>query len=102
MKVGDFVIAKSEAHPLRSGAEWYPRAVVVSLEPFALVSEGGDMMWTCTMKPEDVYASGPAPWSVIRVAMDRYYRDFPDRKPPAWWQFWRRMKRLEPRDLLPR
>jgi len=32
--------------PLRSGAEYYPAAVVAQVDPFILISEEGDMMWT--------------------------------------------------------
>jgi hypothetical protein len=53
MKVGDIVCPTSESHyNLRTGCGWYSEAVVVSLEPFILVSTDTDMMWSATIKLE--------------------------------------------------
>lgn len=52
-QVGDIVVSKDpQRHPLRSGAEWYTEAVVVSVEPFVLVSLRADMRWQSTVNPE--------------------------------------------------
>ena len=47
MKVGDLVKPKNRMHQLVSGCGRYPRAVVVRLDPFAMVSEEADMLWNC-------------------------------------------------------
>lgn len=48
MKVGDVVVSKHGPYSghLCCGTGIYTHAIVVSLEPFALVSEEGDMLWT--------------------------------------------------------
>jgi hypothetical protein len=52
--VGDFVLPHvNSGHQLRSGCEAYEDAVVVSIDPFVLVSEEGDMRWEGTVKRED-------------------------------------------------
>lgn len=45
-EVGDIVSPKP-GHNLRSGAEAYGAAVVVSVEPFVMVSSEADMRWGC-------------------------------------------------------
>lgn len=44
MLVGDLVVA-TNGETLRSGAEWYPMAVVVQVNPLVLVSEDAAMRW---------------------------------------------------------
>lgn len=44
MKIGD-IVAPNVGHGLRSGASAYGAAVVVSMEPFVMVSEHADMRW---------------------------------------------------------
>lgn len=56
MKVGDIVEA-APGRVLRCGSGWYPNAVIVSMDPFTLVSEEGDMMWSVTFDKEDVVPS---------------------------------------------
>lgn len=54
MNVGDLVRpTKESGFHLRSGAEYYKRAIVSSLEPFVLISEQKDMKWSATVKKED-------------------------------------------------
>jgi hypothetical protein len=54
LRVGDIVESSDPANPLRCGSGIYRHAVVTSLDPFALVSEEGDMLWTATRTPLDV------------------------------------------------
>lgn len=56
---GKLVTPKRNADPLRSGASAYDFAVVAALDPFFLVSECGDMVWT-TRRIEDFDAIGDA------------------------------------------
>lgn len=51
MRVGSVVVRK-DGNMLRSGAEVYSGAIVVSIEPFVLISEGRDMKWS-TLAKED-------------------------------------------------
>lgn len=54
MRIGDVVIPAYKGKPFRSGASSYTHAICVSLEPFIMVSEGTDMMWTSTITIDDV------------------------------------------------
>ena len=46
LKIGDFVVSTNEELPLRSTYQWYPRAVVVAIEPnLVLVSEDCTKIW---------------------------------------------------------
>ena len=45
--------------PFGSGAEWCPAAVVAQVDPFILISEEGDMMWT-KCDPDDFEQCGVA------------------------------------------
>lgn len=62
--VGDLVWRKDGRY-LRSGAAMYEMAVVISVEPFALASTDGDMLWQSTVKPDEFEAlcKAPKPWS---------------------------------------
>ena len=55
MKIGDVVAYKegTVGRALRSSIIEYPYAVVVSLDPFILISTDGDMMWRSTIRRED-------------------------------------------------
>lgn len=59
MQVGDIVVP-NKGHYLRSGCSNYECAVVVSMEPFILVSERTDMKWSCGVKPENFTVSSIA------------------------------------------
>lgn len=59
MEIGDLVVRKS-GDPLRSGAEEYPHAVVVSLDPFVCISEAGDMLWSATVTLDAMMVVGKA------------------------------------------
>lgn len=50
---GDIVVAVPP-FVLACGCGRYSHAIVVSESPFVLVSEGGDMLWSATVTPEDV------------------------------------------------
>ncbi|HFG4486368.1 hypothetical protein [Acinetobacter baumannii] len=52
-KIGDKVESIDHRYTLASGCERYPYAYVVSLNPFQLMSERGDMHWRTTVKPEN-------------------------------------------------
>ena len=59
---------------LRSGSSGYDCAVVASLNPFILISEEGDMMWTATVKKENFVSHGQAPkpiWKNVKNRMKR-------------------------------
>jgi hypothetical protein len=53
MEIGDIVKPKPESlFILVSGCDRYDKAIVVSLDPFVLVSEGTDMKWQHTIQKE--------------------------------------------------
>ena len=59
MRIGDVAVLSREAirdgHILHCGTGTYTHAIVGRVEPFALVSDDGSMMWTATVKPEQFY-----------------------------------------------
>lgn len=76
LSVGDLV-ESAPGHALACGSGIYPHAVVVSLEPFALVSVEGDMLWTATQRPNTVRRLGPAPDT--KAAFARWEKEKPQR-----------------------
>lgn len=68
--VGDLVWRKDGRH-LRSGAAIYETAVVISVEPFALASTTGDMLWYATVTPDEFEALCKAPKSWYEAALRR-------------------------------
>jgi len=52
LKIGDKVVGTFGRHLLYCGSGFYPYAIVVSLDPFVMISEKGDMLWT-QQDPED-------------------------------------------------
>jgi hypothetical protein len=58
MRVGDVAVPNRqsviEGRFLRCGSGRYTHAIVGSVEPFVLVSDSGDMVWSCTWKPEQL------------------------------------------------
>lgn len=69
IKVGDIVEAKPGS-ALVCGSGRYPSAIVVSVEPFVMVSEGADMRWSC-FPIEDVKFIGNASIEVLKKCMTR-------------------------------
>ena len=59
MRVGD-IVEPVEGLYLHSGCSRYPDAVVVSMEPFELMSRSTDMLWMCTVEPHDFVVTGRA------------------------------------------
>ena len=71
MNIGDVVIPIGDV-VLACGCGRYDCAIVASIEPFALVSVQGDMLWTCTVKPTDVIPLCQASESIIQRAVNRF------------------------------
>ncbi len=69
--VGDIVAPVSPSYALRSGASSYEYAYVVSMSPFVLASESGDMRWQRTVKPEFFHVIGSATSFEMENAMRR-------------------------------
>ena len=59
MKKRDLVSSKNRGNPLRCGTGMYKRAIVLSVDPLVLVSECGDMRWSCFPR-EDLEVVGRA------------------------------------------
>ncbi len=72
-KVGDFAIPKA-GHQIFCGSGLYDRAVVVSLEPFVIISEWGDMMWNHE-QAKDFHSAGPADEESKAAAFARIARN---------------------------
>ena len=70
MQIGDAVIPKQD-YCLVSGCNWYPGAIVVSLNPFVLVSTKGDMIWY-KERPEDFDVIGQARSDIVARAQARW------------------------------
>lgn len=78
---GDLVSYKtSTGNVLRCGSGWYDKAVVLSVDPFELVSEAGDMRWTSTIKIDDFEKVGEASTAVLVNVIGRIRRDDEQRK----------------------
>ena len=71
MNVGDLVKPNNSDYPLPSGASYYDFAVVVSVEPFVLVSEKGTMRWEHTIIPDRFHVFGTATDELLKVCMSR-------------------------------
>ena len=71
MQVGDVVIPVGDTM-LVSGCGRYDCAIVASVEPFALASVAADMLWTCTIAPDDVLALCQAAPDIVDRAVKRY------------------------------
>jgi hypothetical protein len=71
---GDLVVPIN-GKVLHCGTMPYPDAVVVSIDPFVLVSQSGDMVWSVTAKPEEFEAYGVASPTALINAFVRYLSD---------------------------
>ena len=71
MEIGDVVIPNGN-YPLASGCGRYNCAIVANMEPFALVSVEGDMLWANTVKEHDFTPLCQASYDIIDVAVQRY------------------------------
>jgi hypothetical protein len=90
---GDWVEA-IPPYALDSGSGRHLGAVVVSTNPFVLVSDGGDMLWASTAKPEKVRRMGRARFQ--KQARERWQREKRRYPPlaespvgPPVWMTWR-------------
>lgn len=59
MNFGDIVVPIGDK-VLACGSGRYDNAIVLSMEPFALVSKAGDMRWGCTVEEKDFKTTGVA------------------------------------------
>lgn len=66
---------------LHCGSGVYTHAICVSVEPFAMVSESGDMLWN-KQKAEDFVPLCLADNQIRRRAMDRWIQSRPPRNAP--------------------
>lgn len=71
IEVGSIVRSKdTRGNPLHCGSSQYGAAVVVSLQPFVMVSEEADMRWS-TWKADDVEVIGKANPVLLERCMHR-------------------------------
>lgn len=68
--IGD-IVSRKDGRCLRSGCSDYATAVIISLEPFAIVSETGDMLWQSTVVPTYFEVKDKASQSVLDICMRR-------------------------------
>lgn len=71
INIGDIVKSKDGSN-LRSGSSSYAGAVCMSLKPFVLISELGDMRWYGDIKAEDFYSLGPVSEETYQVCCKRF------------------------------
>lgn len=69
------VVARIDGQSLASGGSFYRQAVVVSLEPFVLVSCAGDMLWRETIDYHDFASIGRATTGECLAAFKRWERE---------------------------
>ena len=70
LEIGDLVNDPNEPKRLHCGSGIYPHAVVMSLQPFILVSESSDMKWT-QQQPDGLVKVGKADEKTIKRCMRR-------------------------------
>lgn len=75
MQVGDVMVPREgpESGYLCCGSGTYTHAILVSVEPFVMVSQEGDMMWTCAT-PSNYVALCRAHPDDAKAAFDRFHR----------------------------
>lgn len=72
VRVGDLVVpVDDDKYQLASGCSRYNHAVVVSIEPFVLVSPKADMKWSCTVRLEQFKYFGRACATTLAKCMKR-------------------------------
>lgn len=79
MKVGDIAVpnrqAVMEGKFLHCGSGRYDFAVVGSVNPFVLVSQFGDMVWTCTWSPHELTYLCRANDEILKAVQTRMKRE---------------------------
>ena len=79
MQIGDVAVPNrksiSQGKFLHCGSGVYSHAIVGSVEPFMLVSDTGDMVWSCTWNPEDMEFLCQASKEIINVVKKRLDED---------------------------
>jgi len=75
MIVGSIVKPIDQRNVLHCGSGTYPYAICVSLNPFILISEEGDMRWSATVKAENYEEIGVASKAQMKVCFDRLKHD---------------------------
>jgi hypothetical protein len=83
LRIGDLVKGITPA-TLHCGSGVYECAVVVSVDPFVLVSQEGDMLWGATITPGMVQKCGRAGWRECYAAFGRYA--FELKLPESGWR----------------
>ena len=75
-QIGDIVLPQGTTQ-LRSGCGCYPRAIVVLADPLILVSDCGDMKWSCDNDTKDLVKVGTVSKSSLRKLQRRLYDGLP-------------------------
>jgi hypothetical protein len=72
MFIGDIVVPKpGSSKVLHCATSIYENAVVGFLDPFVLVSQSGDMVWSVSWEPEELEVIGTASLAVQDVVRKR-------------------------------
>lgn len=74
MKVGDVVIAKNWESTLHCSHYIYTHAIVASINPFILVSELGDMLWSKVNPNDYIYLCQVHP-KIRKTVLKRFKQD---------------------------
>jgi hypothetical protein len=70
-EVGDII--KKSGMPLRSGAQAWGYAVVISMEPFIITSLCATMRWSATVSPDQFTKHGKAKAIILNPCMQRLH-----------------------------
>lgn len=74
MEIGEVVVPIDNAPLLRSGSWLHDCAIVVSTDPFVIVSPEADMIWY-NQKPESFKSLCPVHPEILKTCMVRYITD---------------------------
>lgn len=75
LTVGDVVEPIKADYQLASGCSRYDNAVVISVDPFILVSQAADMLWQSTVKPDHFRIVGTVEGEALEICMTRLEAD---------------------------
>lgn len=74
MRIGDVVVPREQGRFLHAGGCAYTHAIIGCVDPFVLVSECGDMVWSCTWEPQDVLVLCQSHPDITKRVLDRLTR----------------------------
>lgn len=78
-QVGDVCVPSQHSRQigkfLHCGSGRYSHAIVGSVDPFIIVSESGDMVWSCTWEPHELEFLCQASAKIVKTVKKRLKND---------------------------